>query len=370
MKTIRVSNLETSILTIGLTRFLLLIGAILLFRLKLVFPALLCLLLFTISLFSKWWSEKGLKSLVVNSHLIPKRIFAGDHVVLKVVVENNKLLPAIINWKIQLPDCIKRLDGLIPDENNSLSFAAILKWYEKREVIFDLEVSQRGYYQLNYPHLVSSDGIGINNIEVVIEENTELIVYPPILPIDDYGIKPRDLMGERIDKRHILPDPIMIMGLREYSSDMPAYLIDWKASAKQDVLMAKLIEPSADFKICIIIDVDSLISLEEGEAIFERALSIAASIAVWADELRIPVGLLINISQKGFQGPIVVPVNSGTTNMLLLLEKLARAEYQLLGSWQDLLDQFQAEMPWGTTLIVIRADYIHIPDIVVIPARP
>lgn len=370
MKTIRVSNLETSILTVRLTRLLLLIGAILLFRIKLAFPALLCLLLFTISLLSKWWSEKGLRNLVVKSHFIPKRVFAGDNVSFIVVVENNKLLPAVINWKIKLPDYIRGQDSVISDENNSLSFAAVLKWHEKREVIFDLEVSKRGYYQLDYPHLVSSDGIGISNIEVVIEENIPLIVYPHILPIDNYGIKPRDLIGEKIDKRYILPDPIMIMGLREYSSDMPAYLIDWKASAKQDVLMAKLIEPSADYKICITIDVDSLLSLEEGEVIFERALSIAASIAVWADAEKIPIGLLINITQKGLQGPIVVPVNSGNNHILLLLEKLARAEYQILGSWEELFHQCKQDMPWGTTLIVIRADYVYIPDTVVIPARP
>ncbi|NLB88338.1 MAG: DUF58 domain-containing protein [Syntrophomonadaceae bacterium] len=370
MKIIRVSNQETSLITIGLTRVLLFIGAVILFRFELVFPALLCILLLMISIVSKWWSKKGLNKLIVSSFFIPKRIFAGDNVAFKVALENDKFLPAIINWKIELPDCIKGQEGVLNKDKNFLSFSAILRWYEKKEKTFNLEVSRRGYYQLNKFRLVSSDLIGISDYEALIEEDTSLIVYPPVFPISNYGIKPRDLIGERMDNRYILPDPIMIMGLREYNSDMPAYLIDWKASAKRDVFMAKLIEPSANYKICVTVDVEGLVGLEDGEEIFERALSIAASIAVWADEEKIPIGLFINITQKGFPGPIVVPVNSGNSHMLLLLEKLARAEYQLLGSWQDLLHLSKQEIPWGTTLIVIRADYVYMPDVVVIPARP
>ncbi len=368
MKIIKVSNLETSILGIRLVRLLLLLGALLLFKLNLIFPAILSLLLLLVSLLSKWWSETGLKKLTAGYDLIPKRVFAGDNTTLKVIIANKKLLPAIITWKIKLPGAIKVNNST--EEESNLSFSAILKWYETREVSFALAAVKRGYYSLDYPCLVSSDGIGLYHTQAEIDDKKELIVYPRILPLDDYGIKAHDLIGERIDKRYILPDPIMIMGLREYSADMPAYLINWKASAKQDVLMAKLIEPSSDYKICIAMDGASFWEAEEGEAIFERALSIAASIAVWADEQRIPVGLLINVSQTGMDGPIAVPVNSGTNHMLLLLEKLARAEYRPLGSWQDILQQSHQELPWGTTLVLIARDYVRIPNMVVIAARP
>ncbi len=368
LKITDLTALEPSLLTIGLVRFILIIGAILLLRAELYAAAILSIILFLISCLSTLWSKKGLKKLNISYQFEPQRLFAGDNTNLKVVIENKKILPTIIKWQLSLPAHIILINPSSTNSSAKVSFPRFLKWHESYEMLFPINANRRGYFTLKNPHLISSDAIGLSQIRAVIDDETNLIVYPRILPLENLDIKASDLMGDKIEQGYILPDPIMAMGLREYRADMPAYLINWKASAKQDTIMAKLIEPSADYKLCLIVDVDNIKEFANGEEIFEKCLSIAASIAVWADELKIPTGLIINVTQTNLDSPILVPVNSSPSHILLVLEKLARANYESLGSWQDLLKNSNHKLPWGTSIIVIRAEYSYMPNIVVIPA--
>ncbi len=84
--------------------------------------------------------------------------------------------------------------------------------------------------------------------------------------------------------------------------------------------------------------------------------SLAASLAVWADEKKVPFGLVSNLSRHGRPGPVSLPMGSGPSQPSLALEALARAELPTALPFSVLLSVESRLLPWGTTIIVIRCD--------------
>ena len=186
------------------------------------------------------------------------------------------------------------------------------------------------------------------------DDQALLIVYPRLRQIGELELTAADLIGDRKDTRPLLPDPIRIAGLRDYTPDMPARLIHWKASAHQDDLLAKVLEPSADIKICVAVDVETFAGPEPDPEAFEEALSVAASLVYWAEGARIPFGLLANGTLKELSCPGVIPIGSSTGHINLVLETLARLELIVAGALSDLIRAESSHLPWGTTLVIVR----------------
>ncbi|NLM22111.1 MAG: DUF58 domain-containing protein [Peptococcaceae bacterium] len=283
------------------------------------------------------------------------RLFPDDKINFSLICQNEKRLPVYLSWQLPLDQEFRLLDR---DETFSggIRGKVYLGPYQSKEYNYCLTAQKRGYYQIPALKLYSRDIWGLFNREKTIEHNQHIIVYPRLLPLEEVSMKAADFSGLQQDKRPFLFDPIMFAGLRDYTPDMPTRLIHWKASAYQDRLLAKIIEPSASLQVLIAIDAQSFIYPDSDEVLFEKALSVAATLAVWADSHKIPFGLAANLSQKGQPGPISLPVNRNLDQGRLVLEALARAELAPLGKLEDILQDKALSMLWGVTLIIIKKD--------------
>lgn len=134
---------------------------------------------------------------------------------------------------------------------------------------------------------------------------------------------------------------------------MPARFINWKASAGKNQLLAKVLEPSAELRICIAVDVCPFFYPEPKPEAFEQALSVAASLVVWAVNNRVQFGLLANGRQKGLSHPVIIPVGSAPNQAASALEALARVELEPFNTLAGLLGKGGLRLPPGTMLLVI-----------------
>jgi len=332
----------TSIFAIGFIRVILFIILVILLYNSIWFPAVIILFLLIITESAWWWSKLGLKKLTVTRELTPRRLFPGEKANLHIKINNNKMLPIIIQYKQKLPQ----------ELSQDITKTVALKGYASKRETSEIPGLKRGYYPLPELEINSRDGLGLYYSQFILRESEELFIYPEIVPLEGLGIKAADLIGERADRRPILPDPLRVAGLRDYTPEMPARLIHWKASINKDHLLAKLLEPSADIKLLVAVDAVDFFA-QEDEIGFEKALSKAASLAVWADENRVPFGLVVNASQKGLLGGVSIPINQGPSQTTLVLEKLARLEFNPLGELREMLQVERNSITWGTTLIII-----------------
>jgi uncharacterized protein (DUF58 family) len=176
--------------------------------------------------------------------------------------------------------------------------------YGEDLVTYGLIGVSRGCYKIPPGRLNSKDLLGLFHREKPFGGVTEVLVYPALLDMDERELVQHYLMGDIRSDRPFMPDPTRVSSLRDYTPDTPARRIHWKASARHGKLLAKVLEHTADLRLCIALDGDSF---DTPGPPMEKALSLAATLAVWADRRKVPFGLVSNVSQSGRPGPVPAP---------------------------------------------------------------
>jgi uncharacterized protein (DUF58 family) len=334
-------------------------------------PAVCLLILITVIEISAVWSRLSLAKLRVRTILTSERIFAGETAEFLMTLENNKGLPVTVNWLLSAPAGLplsfhKASHGEFQPERPADRFwmknpedcegRASLGSYAEMTVKYQFRVERRGCFQIPPLRLYCGDCFGFFKRETIGGDTPSIIVYPRLIRLAETGLKPAEFNGLVKEDRPFIFDPVMFAGLKEYTPDLSTRLIHWKASAHQDRLLAKVIEASASLQILIAIDAAAFGGCDPREDLFEKALSIAATLAVWADDSKLPFGLLANISATGDSGVISISLNRDRDQARLVLETLARAELAIRDDLENLLKAETPYLPWGTTMIVIGPD--------------
>ncbi|HZK84370.1 MAG TPA: DUF58 domain-containing protein [Desulfosporosinus sp.] len=335
-----------SLFSLGLVRWGLLGIFILLLYARLLLPTLVLLFLFLTVEGMRFWSQSALRKLTSSIHVQPTRLFAGEASVLTLSLQNRGFMPILLSWELSCP-------AEVTSTAFTASGSAVLKRHSTVMFCYPIETLKRGVYLVPPIAAVSLDGLNLFPTHTLLGQETTLLVYPKLLPLPELSLKPSGPVGLYNDKRPILPDPIRVAGLREYSPEMPARLIHWKASAQRDRLLARIIEPSADFRLGLAVASEDF-GLEESRS-FETSLSLAATLICQADEEHIPFALIINARRYGLSGPTFLPMSLGSEHVASALENLARVSFEPLGSLNGLLHNPVNHLPWGTSLFVLGA---------------
>jgi uncharacterized protein (DUF58 family) len=361
-----------SILTTLIFRFVSLALFLYLLKTRTYLPAFFLLILIAIIETAAVWSRLSLRELRVETQFSRARLFAEETGELLITLENNKRLPVLVGWVQSLPPELPLASpeasrGQTPEESpegrfwlknpDDIEGRVYLGAYGKKLVKYQFRAERRGDYQIPPLRLYSGDGFGFFKREASGGKSGQVMVYPRLIRLAEMDLKPAEFNGSNPDNRPFIFDPVMFAGLREYTPDLPTRFIHWKASAHQDKLLAKVLEPSASLQIFIAIDVAGFFQPEPREDLFEKALSVAASLGVWADDHKVPFGLLANIPIKGQDGAISMMVNRDLDQARRVLESLARAELAVRGDLANMLKAEAPYLPWGTTLVVIGPDH-------------
>ncbi|HOP51880.1 MAG: DUF58 domain-containing protein [Thermovirgaceae bacterium] len=343
----------TSLYTFPSVRVFAAAGVILLLARGLYLPASFLIAILLILGSCRLWADYGLRRLVTSREAHPVRLFPGDEASLSVFIRNGKWLPVAIEVMQPFPDGLEVTSrGGIDEVSDGQPVTFLGKSGEDLST-FRIRGISRGCYKVPPGKISSRDILGLFNRERTFGGATEILVYPALLDFEDPDLAQHYLMGDIRSDRPFMPDPTRVSSLRDYTPDTPAGRIHWKASARHGKLLAKVLEHTADLRLCITLDGDSF---DTPGPSMEEALSLAATLAVWADRKRIPFGLVSNVSRCGMSGPVSIPVGSGPTQVRLALEALARAELPVALPFGEFLRKESRLLPWGTTVISIRGE--------------
>ncbi|MHB8157281.1 MAG: DUF58 domain-containing protein [Desulfocucumaceae bacterium] len=345
---------KTTIFTLPFIRIILLIILVMLIIRQNYLPAGLIIFVLLLVSLSRLWCKLALRELVLESSIFPCRLFPEETATLKIAVNNKKRLPILIKWQQQLLPEIQLAVTAAAEAKQAaiIEDPKILGGFKATGALYELVALKRGFYRLPPLIFIAQDVPGLfeNNTTL---DNPMIMVYPRIRTLPELELKPADLIGDRRDKRPLMPDPIRIAGLRDYTPDIPARFINWKASAHKDELLAKILEPSTDLRICLVVDVESFVWPTKEEQAFEEALTLAASLAFWAEGSKIPFALLANGRQKELDCSAVVSMSGAPNHIATVLEALARLELAPQDRLSDLLRLERENLPWGTTMVII-----------------
>jgi uncharacterized protein (DUF58 family) len=343
----------TSLYTLFPVRVFAAVGVVLLLARGFYLPASFLMAVLLILLSCRLWADYGLRRLFLTREAHPLRLFPGDEASFSIRIRNDKRLPVALDlWQV-FPKGLTVTPTGDKTENTSGRRVVFLGKYGENLVTCRVRGMARGCYEIPPGRVNSKDLLGLFHREKPFGGVTEVLVYPALLDMDDRELAQHYLMGDIRSDRPFMADPTWVSSLRDYTPDTPARRIHWKASARHGKLLAKVLEHTADLRLCITLDGDSF---DAPGPPMEKALSLAATLAVWADRRKIPFGLVSNVSQSGRPGPVSVPVGSGPSQVRLVLESLARAQLPAALPFGEFLRQEARLMPWGTTVVSIRGE--------------
>ena len=316
-------------------------------------PLLIFAVFFLVLGLSSWfWSRLAMQGISLQLDLEQDRAFPGEGILLNLSVVHKKWIPLFwLEIEQELPDRLVNGRRRAPSRfiRQRVRWITFLGGREQIQWKSRVECRARGDYVLGPVHLRSGDLFGLFPRERILPCFKPVLVYPRIVPIDQLGAPMRELSGQRSVPVNVLEDTSLTMGSREYRWGDSWKHIHWKASARTGRLQARQFEFSSHLSLLLLLDAHSFSRPEfsDGE-VFELAVTTVASLAHQAYLEKSAVGFIAN-SAPG----IKIPVHSGRSQLLLILEALARVEARSELPLKEFLERNRDSLVMGKTLIVV-----------------
>jgi uncharacterized protein (DUF58 family) len=273
---------------------------------------LMALFALVIGLVPELWYRFALRNLVVRQQLDRRRVFFGEITTLSLSVENQKLLA--LPWlevEDEIPVQVTLLTGhALPSYkvNRATLVNTFSLWsYQRLTRRYRLRCMGRGIYTFGPATLRSGDPFGWLTRETRVLARETLLVYPLVAPLESFGLPPRHPFGERATPRRLLEDPMRVAGVRDYVLGDDPRRIHWKATARAGELRSKIYEPSSQYRLLIMLDINTYKEawLGHDPELQELTISAAASIALESLEQGYSVGLLANSLMMAMAGDTI-----------------------------------------------------------------
>jgi uncharacterized protein (DUF58 family) len=302
---------------------------------------LLAVLVLGITIGTNLWSRLSLSGIQCASMVDKDRLFPGESLDLNLDAKNTSFLPVWLQVKMQI-------EGALAPSPTEIHFTGNcgLLWYQQTRFSYRLVARRRGVYSVGSAHLKVGDIFGFFPMKKRTADDTDVIVYPRLLPLKPFSLPSRDFLGLPGAKIPI-QDPIYILGTRDYQQARPARHIYWKASARHNRLQEKIFEPSEQKKVLLAIEVTQFEKANASER-FEHTLEVVGSLAVQSYQRGYAVGLVTNAVVEG--GSPWVSMGRGPQQLPAILEILARLKMRPAGSLADTLHRIP-QLPWGLSSV-------------------
>lgn len=320
------------------------------------------LVLIVVTLFNRFWLWRASSTIRLRRDM-PQQAFRGDVLPVEITVHNGGRLP--LPWLV--------IQDYLP---SNLTTSRRPEWLisirsrEKLRLNYEVECRRRGRYRIG--PLEGNAGTLFDTSKdprgerLNWQERSRLVVYPQIVPLEQLLLPSRLPLGNLRTRQPLLPDPSRIAGVREYQSgDDPRY-IDWRNTARLNVLQVKQFERTRIVPLAIFLDMRPPTTAFGWRNTAEASIVTAASLAARANELKQAFGLYSNGYDPGwdaspwdetipadFGRPEMSP-RTGTAWLYEVLDKLAGLEIRTdAPGIEQLAGRWSSKLPWGATVAIV-----------------
>ena len=311
---------------------------------------------------TKFWNRFAFREVTHTRSLSRHRAFIGDTLDYTVSLTNEKIVPLIwVDMQDTFPADLELMGASLRASGSELTkehrITTSLLPFQRVSWKYSLRCDHRGYHRIGPVRLRSGDIFGFTAAEVQLTEVDHLLVYPRIVALDQL-IWPSDHpLGESKGHLPIYQDNSRFIGLRDYDPRDPMKHIDWKATARRSAIQTKKYEPVVALKALIVLNARTSEHAWQGanRRLFERAVTVAASLAKHCSEQRFSYGLLSN-GVAVYSGKwINLRMSNSNSQLDLVLEALAMAGQYSVASLPEVLRAERASMPPGTTVALVTS---------------
>jgi hypothetical protein len=326
----------------------------------------LIILLFSgviINILSKKYS---LYKLIYKRNISKSTVEINEEFEITTIIENEKIIPVLflqVVEKIPFQLTYKfKADVIYGEEHIHHTTTMFLMPKQRIKRTFKVFLKQRGLYLFSDVTLIAGDFLGLTTTSMQQEYLQEVVVYPSSLNIEK-ELKPfGSYYGDISVKRWIISDPILTIGIREYTGYEPQNSIHWPSSLKTGMLMVKNYDYTTDNKVMIVLSIEcsrpfwSNIDMAK----IEKFFSITRSIMEELEGLGIPYSFVTNIqsNESGIKESYI-PYGYGAVHFYDILEFLGRANYNVSIFFEKVLDNLINTHEKSITYVLITPKLLN-----------
>lgn len=338
---------------------LLILAGLLASQLLLIVVGVLVLLIW---ITGKHWPRYAFRRLTYSRRLERHRAFIGDVIDYYITVDNGKLLPMI--W-LDISDAFPiglqtggtHQRGVGAEAELDHRITTSLLPYQRVTWHYRVRCRARGNHRIGPARLRSGDMFGITATEQQVTAVEYLLVYPRIVDLREMMMLWERPLGASRGRRLIQDDPSRFVGLRDYRPSDPLKHIDWKATARHGKLETRIFEPAATRHMLIALNARTGDAAWQGSnrRLFERAVTVAASVAEFAEREGFTFGLVSNAVASYSSKWIAVPSGGGSLQLEAVLESLAMAGPFWVAELSAVLRTETDTLATGATVVLVTA---------------
>lgn len=329
------------------------------------FIALLVLILGVVLLQNHVFKKYTFKNLEYRCYFNTDEAQEGNEVQLVEEIINRKWLP--VPWLKSELTVSKWLElagaqSIITDKSRFVPSFFMVKGYQKVSRVWKVNCLKRGEYPVQKVILVSTDLLGNVSLSQPVPADTSVLVLPKPAELEMALIRPNDLYGDTVVKRHLLQDPFWIAGVREYQPGDPMNRIHWPATAREQKIMVHNNESSSQQNLTVILNMQSR-EYENGDVVFtglmENAIRVTAALFERTLEEHLPFRFLSNAGVGRARTTVATQESWGEEYVRELMRLLARLELYSSIDFYDYLNEIY--MQAVSTDIILVTSYLGEP---------
>ncbi|SHJ16492.1 DUF58 domain-containing protein [Lutispora thermophila] len=315
-----------------------------------------------------------LHNLDYSREISKKVVEVDEEFEISTIIENRKLLPVTFLQVVEkYPSVIKfKFKTSISKSEEHLFHRTTMMLLPYQRVKRSVKVSfgRRGRMVLRDVILLGGDLLGFHTATKELKYLQEIVVLPKKTSLDDEILPYGNYYGDISVKRWIIDDPLLTVGIREYTGSEPMKSIHWPSSLRTGALMVKQLDFTTDNTVMIALNIECSKPFWSGFNIgyIERCISITREVMERFEEAGIPYGLVSNARYSGaLNSGSTAGVGYGRAHYNNLVENLGRIEYSITMTFDELLDNMTKDSGSYTTYVIITPvmlkDYIDVVNI-------
>ena len=313
---------------------------------------------------TRYYDRYSLKGVRYTRYLSQTAVSVGDTVELVEVLQNRKLAP--LPWlrvesRISSALRFKSQDNLDIDMEQFHRSIFFLGGFSRITRRHEITCVRRGYYTLTQNAITAGDLFGIVNQRKDIPCDAALFVYPSLQANDRLPWQALKWQGDLSVHRWIMPDPVLVGGVREYREGDPQKDIHWAATARTGQLQVKVRDFTVSARVLVILNAQISENLwglmrESEQEVIEGGIRIAATMMDWCLRQGIETGFASNGALKGLEEKtIYIPPAASETQMETLMQTLARLMVIRNINFHSMLSNLADEGVTGMDIIILSA---------------
>lgn len=303
----------------------------------------------------------SLKNLKYRQNFSKTIVEIGEEFYVESIVENNKILPVtFLQINEEYPNIIEYINkASITKKAEAVihTITMIILPFQRVKRKYMIMANKRGRYLCKNASLVIGDILGLKVFNETFSFLHEIVVLPKKAILKEEIVPYGDYNGDVSVKRWIIEDPILTVGIREYTGYEPQKTIHWPSSLKSGRIMVKKFDYTTDNRAMLILNVEThkpfWLNIE-GENI-EKCISIARAAVEELEESGIPYGFMSNGQIMGeFRDEVIMP-GWGTAHYNNILEGLGRLDHSITHQFEDMAEGLITNNVRYGTYIMITA---------------